>query len=527
LSFLVGLGRPAIGDADEGFYAESAREMIESGDWLTPHFNYRDRWEKPVLYYWLTAATYLAAGPSEWAARFWSALSGIGLVLLAWGVSRRMTGSDDAAWLAGAITATCYGYSAMARAALPDLPLTFLITLAIWAALEQRWALAGLAAGLGFLMKGPVAVVIPGTVLLPIWLRERSTFRLRPRDAAIACCVFIAAALPWYLAMTLEHGTTYLQSFFVSDNLARFATDRFNEPRPVWFYIPVVIGGMAPWSIFLLVLAFSAAARALRRRLTLDRDEWRLLIWALAPLLFYTASIGKQPRYILPVLPPLAILVGRAIADRVASKSPMQEQRSLRVATSATAILFVALALTLLRARPVFITALPALTWLAVAGLIAASGALAWVAASRKWERLPMTMAVAATVLMLGAQFGALSGLRPEPVERMASLIAAHRRLGEPVGTYQVFVRNLIFYSRIKQVELVNERSALDFMRSPERVLMVVSADELARLEGISGLKMRRLANVEYLNAANIKLRTLLWPMPNEDLQTVLLVTNQ
>jgi 4-amino-4-deoxy-L-arabinose transferase-like glycosyltransferase len=79
LSFFLGLGRQAITDSDEAFYAEASREMVESGDWLTPHFNYVDRWQKPVLYYWLTASTYLVTGPTEDAARFWSALAGSGL----------------------------------------------------------------------------------------------------------------------------------------------------------------------------------------------------------------------------------------------------------------------------------------------------------------------------------------------------------------------------------------------------------------------------------------------------------------
>ena len=71
LTFFVGLGCPAVTDSDEAFYAEAAREMVETGDWLTPHFNYTDRWQKPVLYYWLTAATYLVTGPTELGARLW------------------------------------------------------------------------------------------------------------------------------------------------------------------------------------------------------------------------------------------------------------------------------------------------------------------------------------------------------------------------------------------------------------------------------------------------------------------------
>src|SRR5207249_10723530 len=125
-----------------------------------------------------------------------SALSGIGLVLLTWAASRRLTGNENAAWIAGAIAATSYGYFAMARFALPDLPLACFITATIWCAMRAAdpaetvpasWAaLAGLAVGLGFLTKGPLAVVIPAIVLVPIWWRERRTVALRTSHIVIA-----------------------------------------------------------------------------------------------------------------------------------------------------------------------------------------------------------------------------------------------------------------------------------------------------------------------------------------------------
>jgi 4-amino-4-deoxy-L-arabinose transferase-like glycosyltransferase len=538
-TFFLGLGRQAITDSDEAFYAEASREMVETGDWLTPHFNYEDRWQKPALYYWLTAATYLVTGPTEFAARFWSAMSGLGLVLLTWYADRKGPGgyadhegprhraaepglSADSAWLAGAITATCSGYFALARLALPDLPLAFCITLAIWTALDRRWVLAGAAAGLGFLMKGPLALVVPGIVLLPIWWREGTLRTLRVRDLAAAATVFAAIGLPWYIAMTVTHGTAYLQSFFIADNFERFATDRFNAPRAIWFYLPIVLGGLIPWVAYSLVLPAASVRDVLARRRRLTDEEWRLLIWALLPLLFFTISIGKQPRYILPVLPPLAILLARSIARR------LDTGEGLRPATWLTAGLFAVLAVLLVRAQPLFITAYPALTWLAVAALAGCAVVLAWVAAARAWSKLPGTMTVSALILMLAIQFGALTGRRPEPVEQMAALVKQHRLAGEPVGAYEVFVRNLVFYTRFAQATLFDEGAALDFLKSPERVLLVIRADDLQRLETISGLTTRRLAEVQqYLDPANIRLRTLVAPIPSQDVETVLLVTNR
>lgn len=524
LTFFLGLGRPAISDSDEGFYAEAAREMVEGGDWLTPHFNYEDRWQKPILYYWLTAGAYFVAGESDWAARWWAALSGLGLVLLTWSAARKLTGGDEAAWLAGAITATCGGCFAMARLALPDLPLTFFITLAIWSSLEQRWVLAGLAAGLGLLMKGPVALVVPGLVLVPIWWRECRRLPVNVRGLALAAVVCAVVALPWYVAMTVEHGTAYLQSFFVGDNLERFATDRFNEPRALWFYVPIVVGGLMPWSVYLLALPWQSAVKVAQKQRYLTDVEWRLLLWIAVPLLFFTISIGKQPRYVLPVLPPLAILLARSITTRIADTG---RGRALAAATWGTAALYAAIAILLYRARPLFISTYPQLTLTGVAVIAASAAALLWIAAARKWERLPATASICAAVLLLSIQFGALAGARPEPVEQMAALVAANRRANEPVGTYQAFVRNLVFYTRFKQVDLYDEGVALNFLKSPDRVLLVTRASDLPRLQSIAGVSVRPIAQLQYLNAAGVRLRTVLSPIPEQDFETIVLVTNR
>jgi 4-amino-4-deoxy-L-arabinose transferase-like glycosyltransferase len=529
-------------DADEAYYAEAAREMVESGDWLTPHFNYRDRWEKPVLYYWLTAAAYLVAGPVEWAARLWSALSGIGLVLITWSMARRRdapAGSTDPAWLAGAIAATTFGYVAEGRMALPDLPLTFCITLTIWSATRASldgepapprnvwWALAGAAAGLGFVMKGPVALVVPALVLLPIWWREWPRVIGLRLGILLAAVVFAAIGLPWYAAMWAEHGTPYLRSFFVGDNVERFATGRFNERRIPGYYVAVLVGGLLPWSAYLMAFLTRSLPRLRSLTQTLTDAEWRLVIWSVMPLIFFTISVGQQPRYILPVLPPLAILLAATLGRRIDAARSAGAPGDLRAATWSTALLFVAVAVLLARAQPILVVAYPLLTWAGVAVIVAAAVALAGVAAWSAWPRLPVVLVAAAAALLLAIQFGALAGQRPEPVEEMAALVKAHRLDAEPVGVYNAFVRNLVFYTRLRQVELFDRQPAMDFMRSSERVLLVIGADDLEPLQAASGVTMRTLAAVRYLNTANIKVGTLLRPDPEQHLRTILLVTNR
>ena len=534
----VGLGRQAITDSDEAYYAEASREMLERGDWLTPRFNYRDRWEKPVLYYWLTAATYAVTGPDEFAARTWSALAGLGLALLTWSIARQAGASDSTAGLAGAIVATSFGFVSMARAALPDLPLAACITGIVWAALRAAdaggrgrrwWMLAGLFGGLGFLMKGPVAFVVPAVVLTPIAWRERRTLHVRPADLLAAAAVAIAIGTPWYVAMTATHGAAYLQSFFVSDNLERFATARFNAPRPLFFYVPVVLGGLLPWTPYLVTIPAAALVRdgvpALVRSLT--AWHWRLLFWAGMPLIFFSISIGQQPRYVLPVLPPLAVLLAIGVSQRVsAAAARSTSSDGLMAGTWLTALLLLAAGILTIRLRAIFdSTALG--VWVTVLALSASAATLGGIAVTRRWTALPAALMLSAAVSLASIEVLMLPGRRPDAVEQMAAMVRVHRGGSERIAPYRVFVRNLVFYTSIAHEEIFSDEQARAFLASPDRVLMIIRRSDLARLTEALAHPVRTLGQVEYVNTADIRLRTLAAPDPATIRETVLLVANR
>lgn len=561
LTFFAGLGGPAIADSDEAFYAEAAREMLARGDWITPYFNDEPRFQKPILFYWLIAATDTVAGVSEAAARFWAAVSGVGVVLVTFGAGRRWYG-DGVGFVAGAIIATSFGAFNMARQALPDLPLTFFMTLATWAAIEavqiarpapdgsptdaeptrssrRRWLIVAAAAmALGLLTKGPVAVVLPlGTVMGLIVLERRGRpgapwLPLSVSDLAIASAVFLVIAVPWFLAVTLVHGVEYLFRFFVGENVERFATARYNEPRSVFMYVPVILGGFMPWTPFLF-LWVKPLLRVLRRRRRLSAAEVRLALWALVPFVFYSLSIGKQPRYVLPCLAPLAILLAASLWRYLRADRPGDSAQSwpagdrlwttLCLATSGT-IIFVGASV--LRARPMLAAADP--TW-SPAGpyLMIACGAAAAASSLALAPRIALSVitgAAAATLLALQASVFSLG--RPEPVEVIAAAVRAQGP--EPtVCTCGGFTRNLVYYAHHFTLVGDLDEHARRILEQKNHTIVVVDASMLDRIEAASGRRYVRLAEVTYLNVASLRAEDLVRPDPARRLQRIVLASNR
>ena len=540
LAFFAGLGQPAITDSDEGFYAESAREMLESGDWLTPHFNYAYRFEKPVLYYWLAAGAYRLVGVGEAAARLPSALAGLGLTLLAFLAGRRWY-DDATGLLAGLIAATSFGHVAMARQALPDLTLAFLVTVATWSALlggldpprrrgalgtdrRRRWlVVAAVAAAGGVLAKGPVALALPALVVLPLagceYLAGRSRWHLRRPLLVPAALAFLMVAAPWFLGMTVVHGFDYLDRFFVAENLDRFATARFNEPRPWWYYLPIAIGGMLPWSPYMLLWLPALGRFAKTRRV--DPATVRLLWWALVPLLFYTLAVGKQPRYILPMVSPLAVLLAATLREQL-GRRPTRD-RLLTICTTLAGTVLVLLGILAYRARPLLVDWDELWTTAAAGAFWAAGIGVCLTVARHRWT--PAALTAAAIVATLVTHCVVLASPGPAPVERMASLIAANREGHERYGRNAVFARNLVLYTRSAFVELPVLQAASDFLRAPARVLCVLRVEDADRLDA-QGVPLERLGQVRYLDTGGLNLRTLLDPRPDR-LQRVVLVANR
>ena len=306
--FFYQLGGIGFMGPDEPRYAGVAREMYQSGDYITPRLLGDNWFEKPVLMYWLAAIGYALFGIGETGARFPSAMGAAVSVFLVYWCGRRVF-TRGIGFTAALIMATSIGFFAMARAASMDMLLTTSLTAALALFLvaiqdnnqSRRWYFYGFygALGLGALVKGPVAVLLPALSLglLLWWQGTRHEWKKwHPEGIAITALV----AGPWYLLVTWVNGWEFIEVFFLNHNFQRFTSEVHGHPQPFYFYVPVLLLLLFPWSFVLIP--------ALRRRFT--RSEQLMLLWAAVPFLFFSLSGSKLPVYILPVLPPLALLCG-------------------------------------------------------------------------------------------------------------------------------------------------------------------------------------------------------------------------
>jgi 4-amino-4-deoxy-L-arabinose transferase-like glycosyltransferase len=290
--------------------------MGRSGDWVTPTLQGQPWLEKPALYYWLAAVGFKVLGETEVAARLPSVLACLLLVGVTALVGARLYGRS-AGLHAGFILGTAVLPFAYARAASMDMLLAAATTTSIGLLAVGLLGVAGTAAvpmaavfaGVAVLAKGPLGLILPGliSVAFVVWTRDASL--LRKLFSGRALILFLLVAGPWYTLISLAQGRTFLDVFILNHNLQRFTSTIHHHPGPFYFYVPLVIGGFFCWSGLLLPGLAGARPRTSRRDLF-------VLLWFLLPFMLFSAAASKLPGYILPCLPPLALLMGRA-ADRL------------------------------------------------------------------------------------------------------------------------------------------------------------------------------------------------------------------
>lgn len=316
LLYLWQLGAAPLFDVDEGAFSEATRELLSSGDWGHTTLNGTDRFDKPILVYWLQAASMAIFGVNEWATRLPSALCVLAATLAAGRFAAQRWGQQAGA-LAALVLGSGLGLLSIGRASTADGLLNALlvaISLSLWQFVESgerkplRWAYFW--CGLGLLAKGPVAVIVPGGALV-LWsiFSDRGRSALRAAWDPVGWLIALTVALPWYLYALNRHGQAFIDGFFLKHNVERFSGTLEGHGGGFAYYLVVLPLLLLPWSPLLVAVL----ARA--RRLWREPLARFLLLWAGFVFALFSASGTKLPHYMLYGVAPLALLMARQLGE--------------------------------------------------------------------------------------------------------------------------------------------------------------------------------------------------------------------
>lgn len=427
--------RPML-DPDEGRYAEIPREMLASGDWVTPRFDGLKYFEKPPLQYWATAAVYAVAGVSEWSSRLWSAALAFACLGLVFAWTGRLYGLEAGLASLTALAVSPY-FGIVGHLNLLDAGLTFWLSCAVFAftlaqtsavksASERRWMLlAWGAAALAVLSKGIVVGVLAGTALMVYTLIERDALTWRRLHPLPGLALFLLLAAPWFIVVSLRN-PGFPGFFFVHEHFTRFLTTVHQRVEPWWYFLPLLLLGALPWALPLGRAcrgAWSAGAAAARRdgatsMIAGFKPLKFLAIYAGVTLVFFSASGSKLAPYILPMFPVLAGITGVFVADHLRFT-----RRAARIVGAL--VLFFAVGLLIYSAQRNSFVPHQAMAWAALAVIASCFGVAVTFSATR------LTLATRVLVSAAGAMLAwqsLLSEFTAIPPARSArDLVAAVR----------------------------------------------------------------------------------------------------
>jgi 4-amino-4-deoxy-L-arabinose transferase-like glycosyltransferase len=329
------LGSVTLFDVDEAVFAQASKEMVQGGDWITPHYNGEIRYDKPILIYWLMAASYAIFGINEFGARFPSAVAGVLLAVCLFFFMRRHLG--DKGGLIAALTLVLSPYFFVyTHASVTDMTLTLFISLSLLS--FYRWTQTGtdslslygfyLFSALAFLTKGLIGIIFPfGTALIYLALRrtedrgQKSEVRGRIKEIGSVISLrgiilFLAASAPWYLVQFSVNGWEFIDQFFIKHHFKRFTAVNSGHEGPLYFYLITLFAGMFPWIAFFP----SGIREAIRRIRSTERGSFSdlplfSLIWFCFVFIFFSFSTTKLPNYILPSIPAVAILISWGVME--------------------------------------------------------------------------------------------------------------------------------------------------------------------------------------------------------------------
>lgn len=500
--YFWGLGNHGLLEPDEGRYSEIPREMRESGDFITPKLNYIKYFEKPVLHYWLTASAQAVFGENEFSGRFWPALLALGGVLCTFVLAKSMFGRETAMY-SSVILTTSLVYFAIGQINITDMPLSFFLTLSMtgfWFGLEKNrrfYLLFYAGAALALLTKGLIGIVLPGGIIFWYMILTRRWDIVRSALYIPGIILFFVLALPWFIAVCFIN-SDFFYFFFIQEHFLRYATQMHGRYEPSWFFIPILLVGLFPWTGLLPGSFRTVIPSRLRSFGREKKEELFLFLWFTVIFVFFSLSNSKLIPYIIPVFPPLAILMGKVL-HRITEDENHRGARRFLIWNSLFLIPFI-LALFIYPFVNNRISALELLPYsLPVALLLSGFVTAGWIFYRRGNRRL-MASALCILAFLTMFSFKRVFLLYDSllSARELASAIGEFRTPGDVIAQYGNYDQGLPFYLKQRLV-LVNYLGELEFGAKQEkdpswfigdaqlkelwngdkRVILVINADRL------------------------------------------------
>jgi 4-amino-4-deoxy-L-arabinose transferase-like glycosyltransferase len=535
VTMFAGLGNTALWEPDEPRFAEATRAMFERGDFLTPWFNDRPRFEKPILLYWLQAPFVAILGPTETAFRIPAALAGLLTLLIVYRLARDLV-SPNAGLLAALTLATTFRFILYARQSLTDVPVTFFVTLSVWLFLRAHDApegrsrrdalLAWAATGLAALTKGPVAVLGPAIWIAFAFIYHRQTW-FRRLHLISGVLVTAAIALPWHLYMVALHGRAFVDVALGYEVVARYLSEDFpGRDRGIFYFVGVWFGDAAPWSLFFVSAVIWLFARWREIEPGTQRLSLLALVWFAFVLALFSVSEYKLPHYIMPAYPPTALLTG-VFLDAV-----LNGARARRVLWAAPAILSAVLLLVGAVLLGLLLRRAFELQWsdvsfvlpiaMAAGGLTVAMTAIRGRAPTCVWALLTTLVTAYAFIVIVIAP---RELRRFQPIPGLAASVRSSAQPGDALavaGNYGA--PGLVFYARMPVRQLVDRADLVAFLSAPGRRHCILPRTDF---EAVAGEVPRRYRIVDEGAVFSVRLRRLIERTPERAGRTLVLVTTE
>ena len=475
----------ALTDPDETFYAQSAKEMLNRGDWSTPYLYGKPQFEKPILIYWLVEASYKMLGVNETAARLPSAIFAL-LGVIAIYLLGKLLFDKTAGFLSALMLAANVEYVILSRACITDMLLSMLMLLGAlfffygyFRSKGYFYILSSAMFALAVLTKGPVAILLPLVIFFIFLVLTGNLGKLKTIPMGWCVLVFLAVAAPWYILEYKLHGREFFDAFFGFQNVTRFMQSEHKIGSQFYYNIPVVLAGFFPWSIFLPFGFWHMFRRIPRAKYQIRRGKEGpvfTLTWFFVIFLFFTVSRTKLPTYIFPCFTSLALIVGVLWSDFL-NKDKVTGEITGWVKGSyyflVIAIIAGAIGISVYLGRhdkmPGILNGVIMSSAILIAGFVISTIAFA----KEKYFTALFLIIISLAALLLPLNFMVLPQIEHyETSKDIAQKLRTMIRPGEELGAQSHYMPGLAFYADIFALDLDKHQIMVNFLNSGKKSMV-------------------------------------------------------